>query len=113
MLLANYFNYIDMFNGRQKKGDSAAGTKWNLKDDLHSYIIYGEAVPDGFCWFVARRCRIKNSCEIWNPMSAECYNFDRIKTETKQVFGSHTSSALTETLFDPVCTMKKIWCVIG
>ena len=83
MLLANYFNYIDLENGRQKKSDSAGGTKWNGKEDLNSYIIYGEAVPNGFCWFVARRCRLMNTCEIWNPMNAECYNFDRVKTQVK------------------------------
>lgn len=83
MLLCNYFNYLDLHNGRQKKGSGAAGTAWNGNEDLHSYIIYGEAVPNGFCWFVARRCKMHNSCEIWNPMNAECYNFDRVKSNTK------------------------------
>lgn len=83
MLLCNYFNYIDFENGRQKKNSSDSGKPWNSKEDLHSYIVYGEAVPDGFCWFVARRCNMTGSCEIWNPMNAECYNFDRVKSETK------------------------------
>ena len=73
MLLANFFNYIDRENGNQE-----GATK-----DIHSYIVYGEAVPDGFVWFVARRCKKTLFCEIWNPMNAECYNFDRVKTETQ------------------------------
>lgn len=84
MLLCNYFNYLDLENGRQQKASSSAsGKPWNTKVDMHSYIVYGEAVPNGFCWFVARACKINKSCEIWNPMNAECYNFDRVKTETK------------------------------
>lgn len=77
MLLCNFFNYIDLENGRQQKVHTDKG------QDYHNYIIYGEAVPDGFCWFVARICRNTKAREIWNPMNAECYDFGRVDSETK------------------------------
>jgi len=82
MLLCNYFNYIDIENGRQHKKDGPKDGK-----DLHSYIVYGEAVPDGCAWFVARidnnSSSDKHTCELWNPMTAECYNFDKISQNTQ------------------------------
>lgn len=82
--------------------------------DVHSYIVYGEAVPDGNCWFVARRCKVNGYLELWNPMTAECYNFDRIETTTKQAVGADAKSTSTNMrLFDPTCTMKRVWCVVG
>lgn len=73
MLLCNYFNFIDFNQNRQKKNDADTS-----KLDIHSYVVYGEAVPDGNVWFVARRCKINGYMELWNPMTAECYNFDKI-----------------------------------
>ena len=112
MLLCNYFNYIDIENGRQHKKDGPKDGK-----DLHSYIVYGEAVPDGCAWFVARidnnSSSDKHTCELWNPMTAECYNFDKISQNTQQVCGKKKSSNFTMRLFDPICTMKKVWCIVG
>lgn len=110
MLLCNYFNFIDLEQGRQKKGDQPTASGM----DIHSYIVYGEAVPDGDCWFVARRCKAKGYMELWNPMTAECYNFDRIETSTKQAVGADAKSTSTNMrLFDPTCTMKRVWCIVG
>ena len=73
MLLCNYFNFIDRQQSRQGNACKVDG----VDRDINSYIIYGEAVPDGEAWFVARRCRKGKECEIWNPMTGECYSFDR------------------------------------
>jgi coiled-coil and C2 domain-containing protein 2A len=109
MLLCNFFNYIDRENGRQEKSASAAGTPWNQKQNVHSYIIYGEAVPDGFCWFVCRTCKLTEFIEIWNPMNGEVYNFDRVKSKGK----GGRDQGLNQYFADAICPMKKVWCVVG
>jgi hypothetical protein len=50
MLLCNYFNYIDFEQGRQKKKEGDAISEF----DIQSYIVFGDAVPHGECWYVAR-----------------------------------------------------------
>jgi len=90
MLLCNYFNYIDRDQKRQKinpEDKLAKGEK-----DYHSYIVYGETIPDGDCWYVARRDCVNNFIELWNPMTAECFNFDLVQTTNKGVFGDKQSS---------------------
>lgn len=104
MLLCNYFNYIDKQQGRQGNG---------TERDINSYIIYGEAVPDGDAWFVARRCRNTRDCEIWNPMTGECYSFDRVKYTVKSLAGESVESKNDIREADPQCPLKKIWCFVG
>lgn len=114
MLLCNYFNFIDLKNGRQQEPVAGSTRAKSGGQDFHSYIVYGEAVPNGFCWFVARCCKNSNKVrEIWNPMNGECYDFGREDKETQQVMGTTKSSNLVTKVFDPICTMKKIWCVVG
>jgi hypothetical protein len=62
--------------------------------NINSFIVFGEAVPMGECWFVARLDVKTKYCELWNPMNGECYTF-----------GSFNE--------DPVCPMKKLWLVVG
>ena len=95
MLLCNYFNFIDRDQGRQKMNPKDPAKKF----DINSYIIFGEAIPNGECWFVARidMKEIKSkdpSVELWNPMNGECYSF-----------GANND--------DPVCPLKKIWLIVG
>ena len=60
-----------------------------------------------------RRDCENNYIELWNPMTAEVFNFDLISTPTRQVFGKGNSQSMNQRAFDPQCTMKKIWCVVG
>lgn len=76
ILLCNYFNFIDDKQGRK---------------DYESYLVYGEAIPEGETWYVLRRDKVKNFAEIWNPNTAEVYNFDRITSSTRSVFGRGSS----------------------
>lgn len=65
-------------------------------------------------WFVLRRDVKHNFVELWNPMSAECYNFDSTVTNVKGVFGENRQlKAPNNRANDPQCTMKKLWCVVG
>lgn len=64
--------------------------EWNI----NSFIVFGEAVPNGECWFVARIDLKTKNTEIWNPMNGECYSF-----------GSFNE--------DPVCPLKRVWVVVG
>lgn len=97
MLLCNYFNFIDRDQGRQKMNPKDPAKTF----DINSFIIFGEAVPNGECWFVARidmKEKIKNKdqkdVELWNPMNGECYSFGDMNE-------------------DPVCPLKKIWLIVG
>lgn len=68
MLLCNMFNYIDRQSGAQVvAAEKDAG--------IHSYIVYGQAVPAGEGWYVARRDVDTNYVELWDPRTAECYVF--------------------------------------
>lgn len=102
MLLCNFFNFIDKDQGRQAPGKN-----------YHSYIIYGEAIPDGACWYVLRRDIEHNFVEIWNPMTAEVYNFDLIISPARQVFGRANKQSMNQRTNDPQCTMRKIWTIVG
>lgn len=108
MLLCNYFNYIDKQMGRQPTNENDKNKK-----NYQSYIVYGDAVPNGECWFVIRRDCINNFVELWNPMNGECYNFDREVQKKKGVFGENDSVSMNQRAFDPVCPLKKVWCIIG
>lgn len=94
ILLCNYFNFIDRQQGRQKMDPK------EKKDiNIENFIIFGEAIPNGECWFVLRMDvnTLKNpdpDVELWNPMNGECYSF-----------GSTNE--------DPICPLKKIWLVVG
>jgi len=91
LLLCNFFNFIDRDNGKQ---DTAAA-------DFHSHIVYGEAIPEGECWYVLRRDYVKGYVELWNPMTAECFNFDATVTSSKQVFGSSKNVDMNQRSADP------------
>ena len=68
ILLCNMFAYIDRQSGAQEVGASE-------ESGIHSYIVYGQAVPDGNCWYVARRDVETSYVELWDPRSGECYVF--------------------------------------
>lgn len=70
-------------------------------------------MPEGESWYVLRRDTVKNYVEIWNPNTAEVFNFDLVTSQTRSVFGRGTSQNMNQRMFDPQCTLKKIWCVVG
>ena len=72
MLLCNFFNFIDKDQGRE---------------NYESYLVYGEAIPDGETWYVMRRDTVNHFVEIWNPNTAEVFNFDRQDAKRKSIFG--------------------------
>jgi coiled-coil and C2 domain-containing protein 2A len=115
MLLCNYFNFVDQDQGRQR-GDKAGKDGKNYQ----SYIVYGEAIPEGVTWYVLRRDCDQNHVELWNPNTAEVYNFDNQEKPKGRPgaaggagAGSQDHSSRNIRYNDPVCTMKKVWCVIG
>jgi hypothetical protein len=67
ILLCNYFNYIDgiINNGKVK-----------------SYIIMGNAVPEGYTTYVLRRNLENNHVEIWDSVRGQAYFFGG-KIETR------------------------------
>jgi len=63
ILMCNYFNWIDQ--------------KWHPdKPDMKSYLLYGDAVPEGQTTYVLRRNVKKGHAEIWSPVTGECYFFE-------------------------------------
>lgn len=100
ILLCNFFNYIDRQNGAQEVNEEEGG--------LHSYIVYGQAIPEGFTWYVARRHVKTNYVELWDPKTAECYVFAQSSgKDGSAMAGSGQRS------YDPICPLKKIWCIVG
>ena len=102
MLLCNFFNYIDgAGKGRAQdaglgaaNGPNAAAKDPSAHDKWESYIVYGEAIPIGECWFVARKHQQEAWVELWNPMTGECYNYDRTPEKTSSaVLAGAASSA--------------------
>lgn len=65
-MLANYFNYID---------------EQQHPDKFKSYIVLGEAMPEGATVYVLRKLkpkgprggRVDGSIELWAPLTGECY----------------------------------------
>jgi coiled-coil and C2 domain-containing protein 2A len=99
MLLCNFFNFIDRDQKRQKLDN-----KEKLGKDgknYQSYIVYGEAIPEGDCWYVLRRDCVNNFVELWNPMTAECFNFDRTETITKGFFSKQKNVSMNQRGNDP------------
>jgi coiled-coil and C2 domain-containing protein 2A len=62
ILLANYFNYIDIQLGQP---------------EIKSYIILGKAVPEGYTTYVLRRNTKNNHVEIWNAIKGEAVFYDK------------------------------------
>ena len=108
MLLCNYFNHIDRAKERQKIVPADTNKK-----DYHSYIVYGEAIPIGECWFVMRRDKVQPLVELWNPMTAESYSFDRSKSENTSALAKSNKDTMNVRSHDPQCPLKKVWCVVG
>ena len=64
-LLANYFTYID---DRQNAGK------------FRSYVVYGEAMPEGPSVYVMRQEDKPNaSFELWAPLTGECFFFENVE----------------------------------
>lgn len=47
--------------------------------------------------------------ELWNPLTAEVYNVDCMGAMKNKEASVNRNIRLN----DPVCTLKKIWCVVG
>mmetsp|Transcript_37280 Transcript_37280/g.57182 ORF Transcript_37280/g.57182 Transcript_37280/m.57182 type:complete len:142 (+) Transcript_37280:3332-3757(+) len=110
ILLCNYFNFIDRAQGRQKRNENDDRSK-----DFHSFIVFGEAVPQGQCWFVCRADKQQQykHFELWNPMTGECYNFDKTDESLKRLVGQDEAHSMNQRNEDPRCPMKRVWCIVG
>ena len=99
ILLCNYFNYIDRAEGRQVINQNDMTNK-----NYVSYLVYGEAVPRGATFFVARRDCKENCVELWDPVNGSCYF---ISKAAQGGFGPPSGSS------DTLLPLKKVWAVIG
>ena len=68
--MANYFNFID--DRRKQPGQK----------EMKSYIVLGEAMPEGSTVYVLRKkvstggADRQGSIELWAPLTGECYFFE-------------------------------------
>lgn len=99
ILLCNYFNYID---DRQKDAENVNASRNEEKKHQHyeSFILYGEAMPRGITYWVARLDKKNHCVELWDPLSGMCYFFSK----DEKVNASNK---------DPICPLKKIWALVG
>lgn len=83
-MLANYFNYID---------------EEQHPDKFKSYIVLGEAMPEGATVYVLRKKKkkelgerkIDGSIELWAPLTGECYWYAEHKHDAGFFGGTHYS----------------------
>lgn len=102
ILLCNMFNHLDRPGAREAQGGG--------EDRRESYIVYGQAVPDGNCWYVARRQLSTSYVELWDPRSGECYVFGQSAAGGE---GGPANAGTGQRAHDPLCPLKKIWAIVG
>lgn len=99
ILLCNYFNYIDMHQGRP-----------NFK----SYLLLGTGFPEGRTAYVMRQNQTNNHVELWNPVKGEAYFFGREATvESAGCFSVSKGFKMDKRLNDAICQMTSVGCVVG
>lgn len=62
ILQCNWFNWVD---------DKL------LKTNMHSFLIFGDGVPEGNTVWVGRKNIIDQTVEVWNPLTADCFYFQK------------------------------------
>ena len=77
---------------------------------MKSYVVLGEAMPEGATVYVLRKELAGGSIELWAPLTGECYFLKESKTES-MCFAP--VKYLEMRLNDPMCPMKKVHCVIS
>ena len=105
MLLCNYFNYIDQMEpeGGRDNVRSAANQK-------ESYIVLGEAIPNGECWYVMRKNKHNDrDVELWNPMKGISSSFGKVKEATRSAVTKNVGKQNVKRANDPRCQLKRLW----
>lgn len=103
ILLCNYFNFIDINQGRG--------------DFIESFLLLGLGYPEGRTAYVMRRDKRNNHVELWNPMRGEAYYFGREETPMRGFGGclSVSSGGYTNSkkMNDAICQLRSIGCIIS
>lgn len=71
--------------------------------------MYGHAIPDGDCWYVAR-ADAESRVELWDPRTGVAYVFAQSAAGGGPLGANAGTGKRT---FDPLCPLKKIWAVVG
>lgn len=99
ILLCNYFNHIDDCAKNAESVNAAPGERKRF-ENYESFLVYGEAIPRGITWWVARLDKKEHCVELWDPLKGLCYFIskdEKINSESK----------------DPMCPLKKVWSIVG
>ena len=80
--------------------------------DVKSFLIYGEAVPEGPATYVLRRNVKQGHAEIWCPITGECYFF-KWMTPAKSFLNFSAKPYMTYRVQDPICPLKRVYFVVG
>ena len=97
ILLCNYFNYIDINQGK----------------DIRSYLVLGKGHPEGNTNYVIR-CNIKNNdYELWNAKSGECNYFNKQVSEVKCCGFSFGNNYKSISINDSLCQLKDVGCIVS
>jgi coiled-coil and C2 domain-containing protein 2A len=97
VLLCNYFNYID------KKKDSKC----------ISYLVLGDAHPEGSTIYVMRQSLETNEVEFWNAKTGDCFYFDKTIKETKCLcITVNQEYKYTKSQTNTICQLKSIGAII-
>ena len=97
VLLCNYFNYID-----QKK-----------KSNCISYLVLGDAHPEGSTIYVMRLSEETKEVEFWNAKTGDCFYFDKTIQETKCCcITVNQQYRYTKSQTNTICQLKSIGAII-
>ena len=81
---------------------------------MKSYVVLGEAMPEGATVYVLRKELAGGSIEMWAPLTGECYFFEeKISYNEFLSWKCKPTKYLEMRLNDPMCPMKKVHCVIS
>ena len=97
VLLCNYFNYIDQ----------------KLKNNCISYLVLGDAHPEGSTIYVMRLSKETKEVEFWNAKNGDCFYFDKTIEETKCCcITVNQQYRYTKSQTNTICQLKSIGAII-
>lgn len=97
ILLCNYFNYVDRIQN----------------NNCISYIVLGDAHPEGQTTYVIRISQDTKEVELWNAKTGDCFYFDKTIQENKcWCITVSKQFRHTRSKSDTICQLKSVGAIV-
>ena len=97
VLLCNYFNYVDL----------------KQKNNCVSYLLIGDAQPEGSTIYVVRMTDDYKEVELWNAKTGDCFYFDKTIIVTKLAcIPVSQQYKYTKSNSDKICPLKSVGAIV-